>query len=410
MPRTLRKATPELAIRLQENLISFSPGDTIIGEVVRAVHTVSTRARITVKLHGRAKSKLTVHRSNGSNRTTSHYRGRFNFFLPYDTTQTLFDGPVHIPPEGGPQAWQFALTIPKKALPRSVKAGNYQDRSYLPLNDDAIAASSLPSTFEFENLSMWGPDFHCYVEYYLEAEFRQENGGHLSTAAFPILLVTDSTRPFKSCNLRPQTIPGCIKTQRLIPGMENAELSFRQKTQKFFHSSAVPQYSFNIHVHSPTIIKMQSPISFKIRIVPNRGQTGDTVGPQTIALTSLAMELKSATSVICEGSLSPHTASGIKEHNFANKETVLGLRSPITVPSDPDAEALDIGALVQISLDSQRSTAGGKHLYQLPRVYPDFITYNIKHSHSFNWELRLEVAGETVKASGAHPVTILAAG
>ena len=115
MPKTERKATLELAIELDENLATYCPGDTIIGGVVRKVHTVSTRASI--KLHGRAKSKLIERRGDGS----SYYRGRFHFFNLNKTGQTLFDGPVHIPPGGDPQVWPFALTIPTRPFPGAVK-------------------------------------------------------------------------------------------------------------------------------------------------------------------------------------------------------------------------------------------------------------------------------------------------
>jgi hypothetical protein len=73
MPRTERKATPELAIQLDGNLSYFCPGDTIIGGVVRKVHTVSTRAWITVRLHGRSESKLTEPKG-------VRYYGRFYLF------------------------------------------------------------------------------------------------------------------------------------------------------------------------------------------------------------------------------------------------------------------------------------------------------------------------------------------
>ena len=413
MPRTCAKSTQELAIQLDDKPFSYCPGDVIIGGVVRKVHTVSTRAWVTITLHGRAKSKLTVRRNNGSGTTTHHYRGRFNFFAPNETCQKIFDGPVHIPPGGDPNAWPFALTIPTRPSPLSVKAGNSQDRSYLPLNDEAIATSSLPSCFAFENQG-WGPTFHGFVEYYLEAEFRQENGSHLSTATLPIVVQAASTPyPFETFDLKARTYPGCIKTQRLIPGMEDAELSFRQKTQKLFGSSKVPQFSFSVQVDCPTVIQMQNPIPipFKIRIIPNRGQTSDIIVdiPQTIMLRSLTMELEATTSIICDGSFSSRTASGTQKQHFADKGTVLGLRSPIAIPSDSDAKAFDVGAFLELSLHPQYASVRGKPLHPFAQIYPSFITYNIKHSHQLRWDLSLELAGESLKVSGGQAISILGA-
>ena len=292
-------------------------------------------------------------------------------------------------------------------------AGNNQDYSYLPLNAEYIATSLLPSCFAFENLG-WGPTFQGFVEYYLEAEFRQENVTHLSTATLPIVVLASSAPdPFKTFDLKTRTHPDCIKTQRLIPGMEDAELSFRQKTQKLFGSSKVPQFSFSVQVDCPTVIQMQNtiPIPFKIRIIPDRRRTSDIIVdvPQTIVLTSLTMKLEATTSVICDGSFSPHTASGTQNHHFGDKGTVLGLRSPITIPSDPDAKALDVGAFLELSLHPQHASVRGKSLHPFAQVYPSFITFNIKHSHRLRWDLILEMVGESLKVSGEQAISILAA-
>ena len=411
MPKTERKATPELAIELDENLATYCPGDTIIGGVVRKVHTVSTRAWVTIKLHGRAKSKLIERRGDGS----SYYRGRFHFFNLNKTGQTLFDGPVHIPPGGDPQVWPFALTIPTRPFPGAVKQGNIQDRSYLPLTDEAIAASSLPSSFAFDNKSS-SLNFHAFVEYYLEAAFREEKDSSPTTATLLIILRADSTPyPLTTFNLISRIHPGYIKTQHLIPGMESTELSFHQKTQRFFGSSKVPQFSFSVYIDSPTVLQMQNPIPipFKIRIVPNREQTSDIIAdvPQTIMLTSLTMELKATTRIMCEGHMGPHTASGTKEYNFAPEGTVLGLNNPINIPlsSDSETTALDVGAFLGLSLDYRCAKSRGKQLRQFGNLYPSFVTYNIRHSHQLSWELILEVAGEKTKIFGLQPVSILGA-
>ena len=413
MPRTELKTSPELSIKLDDPVASHYPGETVTGEIIRRIHTVSTRAWITIRLYGRTKSKLTIRRNNGNNTTTHHYRGRFNLFGPGEICQKVYDGPVHIPPGGGPQTWRFALIIPTGPSPRSVKMENLQDRSFLPLNDADIAASSLPPTFAFESAG-WRERFHCFVEYYLEAEFRQENSSHIAKAAVPIPIPTASIPyPFEKFDLNTRKYPGCIKSQRLIPGMENAELSFRQKTQKLFGSSKVPQFSFSVQVDYPTTIQMQNPnpISFKIRIVPDRARTSDVIldVPQTIKLTSLSMEIEATTSIICDATFSARTANATEKHNFANRVPLLGNRSPITISPDPDAKALDLGALLELSLHPQHASVGGRALPQFGRLYPSFVTYNIKHSHRLRWQLILEAAGESAKFTGEQAVSILAA-
>jgi hypothetical protein len=118
------------------------------------------------------------------------------------------------------------------------------------------------------------------------------------------------------------------------------------------------------------------------------------------------MELHATTSVKCGAS---KTANGTHKHHFADKGTVLGLQSPITLPSDPDAEALDVGAFLALSLHPQHAYARGKPLHRFGPISPSFITYNIKHSHELRWELTLEVAGESITIIGQQPVFVLAA-
>lgn len=414
MPRTFSKATQDLEIQLEENVQAYCPGDTVVGHVVRKVHTVSTRAWVTIKLCGRAKSKLTEYHAHQNGTRASNYRGRFNFFHLNAVSQKLFDGPVHIPPGGEPQMWYFAMSIPTNPYPQVVSAGNTQECSYLPLNKEVIAVSSPPPSFEFRNEPGWGPKFHCYVEYYLEADFREENGSHLATATLPLLLKPDmNLHPFKGPNVRTQSVPGSLQTQRLVPGMRASELSFHQKTQKFFRSSKVPKFSFSTVVEYPTAIQIENsvPIPFTIHIIPDLGNTSDTIvdDPQTFVLVSLIMQIRASTSILCSGTLGRHTANGINEHDFSERGTILGLHDSITIPSELDGKALDIGAFLGLSLSYRHANTGGNPLRQFGRIYPSFTTYNIKHSHLLKWEFYLEVAGETVKVSGEHPVSILAA-
>ncbi|KIN03532.1 hypothetical protein OIDMADRAFT_117635 [Oidiodendron maius Zn] len=412
MPRTGLQTSPELSIKLDGPVASHYPGETLTGEIIRRIHTVSTRAWITIRLYGRTKSKLTIRRNNGSSTTTHHYRGRFNLFAPDEICQKVHDGPVHIPPGGGPQTWRFALIVPTAPSPRSVKMGNIQGRSFLPLNDADIAASSLPSTFAFET-ARWRERFHCFVEYYLEAEFRQENSSHITKAIVPIPIQTASIPyPFEKFDLNTRKYSACFKTQRLIPGMENTELSFGQTMQKLFGSSKVPQFGFSVQVDYPTIIQMQNPnpISFKIRIIPDRIRTSNVIldVPQTIRLTSLSMEIQATTSIICDATFSSRTASATEKYNFAGQGTILG-GSPITISPDPDAKALDLGALLELSLHPQHANARGRALHRFGQLYPSFVTYNIKHSHRLRWQLILEAAGESEKFTGEQAVSILAA-
>lgn len=421
MPQTFSKSGPELAIRLESQSIYNNPGDTIIGTVVRKEPTVSPKALVTIKLYGRAKSKDTVRQGN----TSREYSGCFNLLSEGDIFEKLFEGPVHIPPEGGAQSWPFALTIPMAPSPRSVISWHTKEYSYLPLDAATIAASSLPASFAAIDCG-WG-DVQAYVEYYLEAQFRQETHSaaqflshsavpHVSTsnATLPILLQGDSLPyPLEDFRLQKRIFPGSIKSQHLVPGMENSELSFHQQMRQFLGSSKVPEFHFNVHVEYPGVIQLQNPnpIPFKIHIVPDRERTSDILKDisYTLEITSLTMAIISGTSIICSGGSSPHRAYDSNKHKFAKKKTVLGLPDSINIQSGSDSKAFDIGASLDLNLLSEHVTVRGKKMDRFRRIVPSFITYNIKHSHQLKWELDLELSGESTRITSQMPVSVLAA-
>jgi hypothetical protein len=353
---------------------------------------------------------MTVHKNHGNYQSSKHYRGRFNFFSPNETCQKLFDGPVHIHPNGDPQEWPFALTIPTNPSPRWVRAGNDRESSYLPLDEEYIARMALPSSFA--NSGGWIEQFHAFVEYYLEAEFREENKSHAATAELPFSLRAPSMPyPLADFDLKTRIYPARIRTQRLIPGMEHGELSFRQKTQKLLGSSKVPLLWYNVHVDYPAVIQLENPIPipFKVRVVINRQRTSNIIVdvPQKIELTALNMELRACTSVRCAGTMSPHSASGADKHRFG---TVLGLRTPISIPSGSDAKALDIGALLELSLHTTYASAKGKPLSRFAsQIYPGFTTFNIRHHHRLRWGFILKIEGESTRVTGEQAVSVQAA-
>lgn len=407
MPRTALKSSPALAIELEDPKSSYLPDDIILGRVTRHAHTVSPECWVTIKLFGRAKSKLTV--NNGQNRNV--YRCRFNLF---ETHEQLFHGPVHVPPDGDPQTWPFAIAIPKGPSSRLVSKSHEQKYSNLSLKQEDIETQSLPPAFYFLSDSWGAKKFHGYVEYYLEAEIRLSgSGGTTSIATLPIFVRPPSSPiPITDFDLKSRAYRGLIKTQRLVPGMEDAELSFKQKTQKFFRTSKVPEFNYLLQVDYPMVIQLGNPntIPFKIRLLPNRERTSDIIQdvPQRVTLTGLTMELRSTTAVRCAGLFTSHDADKTVKQPIHLEQIMAGV-GPIVIPSSFGEEAIDLGALLDLRLDSRVPHAMGRRLspFESP-LEPTFTTYNIKHSHTLKWEVTISVAGETTSESREYPITILA--
>jgi len=409
MPRTVPKSSPALEILLDGGGGPFRPGDVITGRVVRHAAVVSSQVSVAIQLHGRSKSKMTVSRGQAG---TSIYRGRFNFFDPEQNRQQLFNGPIHIPPDGNAEEWTFALTVPSGLDPSTVAKGNDQKHSYLPLGPQDVASHSMPPVFYTSGVWIT-TSYHCYVEYFLEAKLHVESaGGSTDTAALPVNIIPASTPDMiTDFDLSRRSFLGRISTHRLIPGMETAELSLHQRTQKLFGSSKVPQFAFSIQVDCPKVLQLgnHNHIPFRVLVTPDRAQTTDAIrdSPQPVTLTAMTFEIKAATKMICRGTLTSHTSSDTRRVGFDLKPAIARLQSPIVLPSGEKAEPLDIGELLHLSVTS--ATPRGHRFFSSNKgqLYPSFETYNIRHNHRLKWSLTVTAAGESTELSSEVDIALL---
>ncbi|KAH7227169.1 uncharacterized protein BKA55DRAFT_599188 [Fusarium redolens] len=330
---------------------------------------------------------LVIHRANN----TSTYRGRFNLIPESACSQKIFQGPLHIESGGDEQIWPFAITLPKYVDPRYLQGGG-QDEIFLPLG---AADHILPSTYTLRSLG----NTEGFIEYFLKATMRITGQGHIN--------MVEAVLPFKVANLSPDPpiaefgLKGSQSRQsmssyRLVPGMEDAKLSFSQKMKQSFSTSSVPEFVYNLLVDVPTVIQLDNPtpIPFKLRVVPDLNGTSEIIRdiPQKVKLTSVSIRIASSTEVICEGTLYPHT-----------KEK----REEIDLCLMNEWPPLDIGDMIDLRLGQLRPgfphRPGGGYL----PFDPSFTTYNIRHSHRLTWEVRGEIAGESFSALGAVPLKLL---
>lgn len=321
MPPTKRETSPDLGIVVDKIGRPYQPGDVITGRVVRQAHVVCPMAIIEVWLLGRAKVKLGITRSNGQGAQTTYYRGRFNFFDKAPTRVQA--GPIHIPPGGATETWEFALEIPSTMSPRAVLS-EHKDAtrgSFLPLDTESITSCPLPTSF-FAKGRHQNRHYETYVEYHIEASLAlQGSQGKLITASQPIeVRAQPSSSPLATFNLKSQPQIGSVSTFRLVPGMEDVNLTFKQKTQKLFHSSKVPSLGFKLQVDTPTVIQLDHsvPVPVVVRIVPDRTRTTDILhdAPQTALLTSLELIVKARTYVSANGYRDTYDTDAAVKHRI----------------------------------------------------------------------------------------------
>ncbi|QKX53955.1 uncharacterized protein TRUGW13939_01035 [Talaromyces rugulosus] len=414
MPRTKKTGGPSLQIDVASPPSwTFIAGDTVIGTVFSRSAIVAPEATVTITLFGRVKTKITVRKSTGNGSRTEHYRGRW-LLVGSETRQVLHRGPVHLATgSSDPLSWPFSITIPTRPVD-SLARQSAGAKSFLPLNN--IADHLLPGTF-YSISDGWGSKkSEAFVEYYLESVFRYSRGNSSEshTATFPLNLQHPSATISPVPELQQTTFQLVVQTQRLLPGMKDEELTFKQKTQKFFHSSKVPTFGYIIELHSARVIQLEdpSPIPLVIRFSPNTAITSPSIQDtmQIIRLDWVRMTLKSTTSVIAPGNWSnsnTHDHAHSSEHDLGLPWIFGNLKNPVVFESAKGSQEVDVGKLLQLVLHPTALRAGNRPQVSGRTISPDFVTYSIKHEHSIEWQFLFTVADETNKKKTTTSVRIV---
>jgi hypothetical protein len=398
MPRTGLQAGPGLSIELASWHV-YEPGDVVIGNIVRTEQLVAPDARLTIRLHGRSKSKMVVKHQHGS----SIYRGRFNFFGQEDAACAVFQGPIHIPPQGEAHSWPFAIPIPTRANAAVVANDNKEKYSYLSLQKDKIDAQPLPAIFYYKGTNFWSSTtFFGYVEYYLEAELVATSNGKTTTtiATLPLFINTPSTPkplPAKDFPFQTKTDTYSARSYRLIPNMQRVDLSLKQKARAAFGSPKVPELRFTVDVACPQKVQLGTPVPFLVRVLPDLEASTKILESTSITFTlkSFHLKLQATTTVLCRGTFSSHDQSRTEDYKFELDTVFSKLSRPVILPSAPGFEHMDVGTFLQIVLDETSASALGLQTSAEfeKRVYPNLMTYNIQHTHRLRWELAVQVSG-----------------
>jgi len=414
MPPTIRTSSLALGISLAAPPNwSFAAGDTIIGSVTRQLALVAPEATVTVRLQGRVKVKITV--SRGNNRHDV-YRSRVNFFTAAaaETQRVVFHGPVHIPQGGEAQSWPFSLTIPTSPMIASAQ-GLSQECSFLRMTPEEMPKHPLPGTFTSSDHGL-STRSECYVEYYLETTMRFAHKGSISvaTATQPIIIRHPSTaQPILDFRPMQKPWPRSVRSYRLIPGQESAELSFKQKSQKFFGSSKVPQFNFKLHVWVPSVVQLDNPLPLPIQLLvePAAQQTSAEIQDvvQIVTLNHIKVTIKANTQVLAPGnwSGSPHDDNHRSSANLGIELVFARLGEVLTIPSAPGDTPVDIGQRLQLRLTSRGLCAGDKLVSTAQYLRPGFATYSIRHTNSWKWSINYTIAGEKQKLEFEVPIEIL---
>lgn len=409
MPLTRVHSTPMLGIRLECGQTEFAPGDTVTGYVYRQAQIVSPNASIILRLHGRTKSRIHFSRGDFGNET---YRGRFNLINTADHTQKLFQGPLHIPDGSDEQVWPFTITLPMY-VDHTTLGEVPEVNSWLPYTTGDVATRPLPSTFHQQH-SGFRATIEGFVEYFLQAELKVTGQGSsdVNEAMLPLNVRTlDPNPPIADFKLMPLRSSRAISSFRLIPGNEDVELSFSQKTKQLFGSRKVPTVKFNAEVDFPTVIQLENPnhIPFLVRLIPDWENSSQIIKgiEQKARLRLFTMSIVAQTEVMCQGTFSPQCADDREELDLNISPAMAGIASEIYIPCSDRLPPADIGEMINLRVGCQGRLGQVGPSSSRGKLYPTFKTYNILHTHKLNWQIRVEIAKEDLIITGTAKVTLL---
>ncbi len=407
MPCARSEGSPALSIALAgSSKHVFQAGETIIGKVVRRQHIVAPECQVTIQLLGRAKTKIVVTRSNANGGTRHEtYRSRYNFFGYYapETSQVIYSGPLHVAAEQADAAeFPFAVTIPQHP---STQLSREADRnSFLPTDAASVATQLLPPSYASYHRHKEG-----YVEYWLEAQLNPGPGTNnkavtAAQSTQPILLGAPRTLEPVPKMVKTFASPAhSITSYKLIHGMEEVELTFKQKSKQFFHTSSVPSLSYSIHMGLPVVMQLQAhdTIPLTLRLSPTAAGTSDDVRKTTQKATvnQITVHLKNYT-VIRAGE---HFFGDAREASMSDTidlhfdKALKSLPAPMIIDIGLDGEPIDLGALFDIRLSELGLCSGNEKLatnWFAPPITPSFTTYNMKATHALKVVISITICGK----------------
>ncbi|CAG8264600.1 unnamed protein product [Penicillium salamii] len=396
-----------------DDLKSYTPGDTISGSVVRCKHIVSFEATLTLSLLGRMNGHL---KPRDEDQQVSD-----DWTLFHTLEEVLFSGPLHLPEASSePLRWSFTIQIPTKPVDTLTKSRT-QAGSFLPIDENA-RHHGLPGTFKG-----LGRDSNfaagCFIEYWLTASLKHTFGSPQKSMATSVVKIdhphemVPNDQPEQLTNL---SLEGKVQTQRLLLAANDTTLSFKQMVQRLTRSSKVPKVSFQINLTYPRILDInRSNFPLVLDIARHGENTSDSLKNtrQEAQINWFKMSLISYSHIIVADR--PPFGNVHKDIHRSSIDAHLDRTfdkpdSPLVLPLGDQHASLNLGELFQLAFHKEglsyrvwRPSHASRPYCVFAPIYPDFVTYNIKHTHGIDWQVSVTIAGETQVLRKSVPIKVI---
>jgi hypothetical protein len=266
----------------------------------------------------------------------------------------------------------------------------------------------LPFSFHCYDNSDEDVNIQCFVEYVLEAYLYFEHGSikGLTKATLPITIRPAPSPKVLDFNLQGTTHAASLRSQRLLPGMAMAERSFKEAALKLFHSSKVPKLSYAIYVQSPSIMQLGAPFSFRVGVALDHEASSDRIAMAdlVVRLVALHLNIQSRTDTLGIATWTRYEAHAATPHEFT-----IAPRERLVIPSGSNGKVLDIGGRMGLHIHRREVVYNEAVIPLSEQIFPNFTTYNIRHTHWLKWKLSVDIANEHCTFKGKEQIFVVEA-
>ncbi|KAF5622297.1 hypothetical protein F52700_10560 [Fusarium sp. NRRL 52700] len=375
---TALRSGPLLGISLDKD--AYIPGDIITGHVFRQFQTISPDASVSICMFGRGRTIGVI----GNN--SQEYRGLFDLcYRP----KIIFQGPIHIESSKHKRKWPFTVQLPK----------------YVNDSTPLGPVNHMPPSYMLRTKNM-----AAVIEYVIKAKITMTVQGHEevleATFPFKVICVTPES-PIADFRLKQYYYQRAVSSHRLIPGMPDTKVSWKDKIKHSLHSSKDPTLTFNLFVEVPKVVQLDNltPISFRLLVAPNWEETSDAIRDvaQDVKLVSVHVSIVTTTTIICHAGLQIPERTEI---NLGLDQAIKQRSGVILIPFTTEGEPIDIGEMINLRI-GQKTGYPQRWTSVQSEFTHSFQIYNIRISHQLKWSIQGEVAGERFKAEGISDLLIL---
>ncbi|KAH7144781.1 hypothetical protein DER46DRAFT_672457 [Fusarium sp. MPI-SDFR-AT-0072] len=377
---TALRSGPLLGISLDRD--AYIPGDTITGHVFRQFQTISPDASVSICMFGRGRTIGVI----GNN--SQEYRGLFDLcYRP----KIIFQGPLHIESSKHKHNWPFTVQLPKYV------------NTYTPLGP----VNHMPPSYMLRKTK----NMAAVIEYIVKAKLTMTVQGQTEVleATFPFKVIDFTPDPpiadFRVERHRHHRV---VSSHRLIPGMQDVKVSWKDKIKQSLHGSKDPTLAFDLFVEVPMVVQLDNPtpIPFELLVSPNWEETSDTIRyvAQDVKLVSVRIFIVTITTILCHAGLQIPESTEI---DLGLNQAIKQRGDTIRIPFTTDWQPINIGEMINLRIGLQNTGFPQRWASVQSEFTHSFQMYNIRVSHQLKWSVQGEIAGERFKAAGISDLLVL---